>query len=278
MSPQPISPSIIGTHERFLLYGKPKVGKTFSALTLPPPIYFMAVGADNEAKVFFSKPFQKKYGEALKREDLLIDVGTSSQQVKDMMSDAIENSLSGKGPQFASIVVDNATPLIDLHLDVALEISHMIKQESGSDISKTAQAKLEEFGAIIPHKGDWGIAQGIMRRFISDLMTVDMHMAVVAHEYELYTPGPGQTQVLSGVEPLFIGKDRTAIGNRFDNVWRMTKQAQFYIARTESGVESSGYTVVAGSRIGGVIDKDYVDPNLSEAIAEFRAYAEEVSE
>jgi hypothetical protein len=274
--PTPISPAIIGENELLLFYGKPKTGKTFCALTAPPPVYFITVGSPNEAKVFYSKPFQDKYGKLLKEEDLLIDVGSSSQEVKDLASKAIEDDLSGKGPQFASIVVDNATPLIQLQLDVAFLISHDRMKDKG----KSALKKLEDYGATIPHEDDWGIAQGIMRRFISELVGVNKHVILISHEYQTYSSGgQGSTPILEKVEPWFIGKDRTQIANTFDNVWRFDRAAAgAYTARTEAGRGNpGGYAIVAGSRIGGVIPKDFDDPNVTKAIKLFRAHAEEVS-
>jgi hypothetical protein len=275
MSPKPISPDIIGGNEIFLLYGKPKTGKTFTALTIPPPIYFMSVGVANEAKVYYSKAFQKKYGSRLKPEDLQIDVGTTSQEVKDLAEEAIEKDASGKGFQFRSIVIDNATPLIDLQLDVAMEMSYTLKLEANRGTDKTALSKLKEYGAVVPQQGDWGIAQGIMRRFISELLAVEKHVVFIAHEYELKVAGPQQTQTLIGVEPWFIGRDRNSIGNRFDNVWRLTREGNdVYVARTDAGISPrGGYTILAGSRIGGVVPRDFEDPDLSKAIQMFQEHA-----
>jgi hypothetical protein len=277
MTPTPISPAIIGEHEYFLLYGKPKVGKTHCALTAPPPIYFISVGSNNEAKTFYSKPFQEKYGKILKPEDLLIDVGTSSQEIKDLATKAIEDDISGKGPQFATIVLDNATPLIEMQLDVAFDISY---DRTEGDTSKTALKKLEKYGAVIPQQSDWGIAQGIMNRFISDLMGVDKHIIVISHEYDTFSSqGQGKNPVLEKVEPWFVGKDRTHMANKFDNVWRMSMPAQgTSSAQTLGGkAKQGGYAVVSGSRIGGVLPKHFDNPNLTKAIEKFRQHAEEVS-
>ncbi len=62
MTPQPISPDILDSNEKLLLYGHAKTGKTFLALTAPEPIYFMSIGTSNEAKTYFSKQFQEKHG------------------------------------------------------------------------------------------------------------------------------------------------------------------------------------------------------------------------
>jgi len=58
-----LTSEIIGRREKFLLYGAPKRGKTFCALTAPEPIFFLAIGGPNEAKTYFSKQFQDKHGQ-----------------------------------------------------------------------------------------------------------------------------------------------------------------------------------------------------------------------
>jgi hypothetical protein len=263
MSPTQISPAIIGEHERFILYGKPKVGKTFCALTLPPPIYFLTFVDASEAKVFYSKSFQAKV--KLRPEDLLIDVATSSQHAKDLANKAMEDDASGKGPQFNSIVVDSASELIEFQLESAMGLVDSVLKDK--DVSN-------------PHKGEWGQAQNIMRIFVSELYAVPKHLAFVAHEYEIQAPGPGQTSVVVAVTPWFIGKQRTDMGRKFDNVWRFTRDGSgMYAARTEAGTDpKGGYAITAGSRIDGVVPRDYSNPNLTDAIKKFRAHAEKMEE
>jgi len=111
---------------------------------------------------------------------------------------------------------------------------------------------------------------------VSELISVDKHLAFVAHEYPTYSAGPAQTQVLSKVEPSFIGKDREFICNQFDNVWRVTRDGDVIWARTDAGMDVRGFAIVAGSRIGGVIEKDWMAPDLTKAIKKFRKHAETV--
>lgn len=261
MSLTPISPAIIGEHERFLLYGRPKTGKTFTALTLPPPIYFLTFGDPSEVKTFYSKQFQEKYGKVLKASELFVDVATTSQHAKDLAEKAINEDISGKGQQFASIIVDSVSELIEFQMETATGTIDTVVKDT--DMSN-------------PHKGEWGKAQNIMKIFVSELWAVPKHIAMVAHEYEIMTPGLSQNSVVSGVVPWFIGKQRTDMPRKFDNVWRMTRDgADMYVARTDAGVDpKGGFSIVAGSRIGGVISKDYSDPNLTKAIAKFRAHAD----
>jgi len=282
MTPTPISPAIIGEHEKFLIYGDPKMGKTHCALTIPEPIYFLAIASDNEAKTYYSKPFQDKHG----KKEIYIDVAveektskgtkaTGSDHAKKLIEEALEGDANGKGPEFASIIVDNATRLSEFQMNKAIEISH-----AGLEGGKTesALAKYTKHGILAPFDSDWGAAQSIMRRFTSELFGVDKHLVLIAHEHkDSAQDRKTQTRNIIGVKPLFIGKDRDTIANLFDNVWRFTKEGQFFTARTEP--LGSPYTVISGSRISGLqkIPKDYTNPNLSDAIKEYRAYAESIS-
>lgn len=275
--PQQISPDIIGESEQFLIYGKPKTGKTFLALTLPPPILFISIGQNREAKTYYSKPFQEKHAANLPPDQLRIHVGMTSQEVKDLTEAALEGDYAGTGFQFNSIVLDNISRLIAAQLQVAFDLSFDRAASGSGNVTKTAKAKQEEYGAIVPQQQDYGVAKSIMQAFLSELMAVDKHLAVIAHEYDTFTSGPGQTQILSKVEPNFIGKDRQDMGNLFDNVWRMDKDGSRYIARTEEGTDPKGFSIQAGSRIGGVVAKDYLNPNLGEAIEKFRAHAQKMA-
>jgi hypothetical protein len=262
MTPTPISPAIIGEQERFLLYGKPKVGKTFLALTLPPPIYFLTFGDAGEAKVFYSKPFQAKFGDRLKAEDLQIDVATTSQHAKDLATAALEADEKGTGFQFNSIIIDSVSELIEYQLDTVMNRIDMVIPDKDADN---------------PHKGEWGKAQNIMRTFVSEVYAVPKHLAMVAHEYETMAPGPQQTSVVSAVSPWFIGKQRTDMGRKFDNVWRITREGDMVSARTDGGhYPRGGYDITAGSRIGGVISKDFDNPDLTKAIKIFREHADKM--
>jgi len=103
--PEPLTSSIIGEREKFLLYGAPKRGKTFCALTAPGPIYFLAIGGPNEAKTYFSKQFQEKHG----KKEILIDA-------------ALEN-VDKHGRCKTPVGFDHACNLLDETLELKIESS-----------------------------------------------------------------------------------------------------------------------------------------------------------
>lgn len=278
MSPKPLSSDMIGQREKFLLYGEPKTGKTFCAGTLPEPIYYLAIGGDNEPKTFLGKDFIRKHG----KKDIQFDEIKETRGARGIVNEpsgfddaciALDEALEmdDKGTfQFASIVVDNATILSEMQMAKAIAISHM-----GAKAGKeTTMDKYEASGILTPYDNDWGAAQSLMRQFVSWLFNIDKHVALIAHEHkETTTDRKTRTQQIVAVKPQFIGKDRDQISNIFDNVWRFSRNGQLYVARTTP--LGSPFPVIAGSRIGGIVDENYSDPNLADVIEEYKDYAKE---
>jgi hypothetical protein len=277
----PISPDIVGEAEKFLIYADPGMGKTFSALTLPEPVLFIAIGASNEAKTYYSKQFQKKYG----KREILISVAEESTDEKggfygtpvgfdnacSILDHALDQEEAGK-LSFASIVIDNATILSEFQMNKVLSISYI----DAKDKSGTAFLKLREHGIRTPYDSDWGGAMSLMNEFVTWLFQLNKHVALVAHEHkDMIADRKSHSQIIKGVKPLFVGKQRTIIANRFDNVWRFTKNGQFYEARTTP--LNSPYDIVAKTRIGGVLDDDYRNPDLSESIQLLQEAAKEAA-
>jgi len=282
----PLTSAIIGEREKFLLYGPPKRGKTFCALTAPEPLLFLGIGATNEAKTYFSNQFQEKHG----KKDIVI---TSAREDVDkhgrcgtpvgfdhacnLLDAALELDDRGKMETetggFDTLVVDNATVLEEFQMNKAIYVSDLTRSSSATGDS--TQAKLKEHGLLKPSDSDWGAAQSLMRNWYSWLFKLDKHIVFVAHEYEV-TRANRQTQSVDvvGLRPLFVGKQRTIIANAFDNVWHFYKKGQFYVARTEP--EETPVDIIAGTRIGGVISPDYENPDLTKAIAKFKAHAEKI--
>ena len=267
--------------EKFLLYGHPKTGKTHCALTLPEPIYFIAVGAPNEAKTYFSKKFREAHGKKVIFIDTAyeprgkkgqFETAVGSDQVSILLDEALE--LDDKGElEFASIIIDNATVLSEFQMNKTIEISSAMKDNP--DTSTTLK-KFRESGILSPADHDWGGAQSLMTKFVSWLFTVDKNVVLVAHEHETTISNrASQNSDLIAVKPQFIGKQRNDIANLFDNVWRFSREGPSYYARTEP--QSNPFTVIAGTRVGGIANADYKDPNLSKTIAKFQKYAKEVA-
>lgn len=279
MTPVPISTDILSGKEKFLLYGEPKRGKTFTALTAPGPIYFLGIGGTNEAKTYYSEQFQRKHG----KKEIFIDAATedwSKGRVIEpkgfdraciLLDEALE--LDDKGEmEFETIIIDNATVLSEFQMYKVIEIDHL-----GTDDPEkaTIYKKYVENGILTPHDLHWGGAQSLMGKFISHLFSLDKNIVLIAHEHQT-TRANRKTRETStlAVKPLFIGQQRSRIANMFDNVWRFYKRGQLYCARTTP--LDSPFDIIAGTRVGGIISDEYQNPDISDAIDQFQAHAKEV--
>lgn len=281
--PTPISPEIIGEREKFLIYGAPKRGKTFLALTSPEPIYMLCVGGDNEVKTYFGEDFQKKHG----KKDLSIDAVKENVdkmgRVKEpsgfddvcrALDDALELDAKEEFPSqtgtFETLIIDNATVMQEFQMNKTIHIANTAR-----DPDKTGYSTWEAYtkhGILTPFDSDWGGAQSLMQDWVSWMFNLDKNIIFIAHEYEVTrTSRATQVQEIVGIRPLFVGKQRTRIANAFDNVWRMTKNAQKYEARTTPGGEIAD--LIAGTRLGGIVPNDYQDPNISKTIKKFKEQA-----
>jgi len=282
--PKPLTSEIIGEREKFLLYGAPKRGKTFCALTAPAPIYFLAIGGPNEAKTYFSKQFQEKHG----KKEILIDSALEDvdkhgrcktpigfDHACDLLDKTLE--LDDKGELetstggFETLIVDNATVLEEFQMNKVIHIADITR--SGDATGQSTQAKLKEHGVLKPSDSDWGGAQSLMQNWYSWLFKLDKHIVFIAHEYYV-TRANRATQSVDtiGIQPLFVGKQRGRIANAFDNVWHFTTLGPQYQARTIP--KDQPVDIIAGTRLGGIIPNDYPNPDLSKTIQKFKAHAE----
>jgi len=282
-----LTSKIIGQREKFLLYGAPKKGgKTFTALTAPEPILFHAIGGPNEAKTYFSKDFQNKHGP----KDIIIDVVVEDLDKKgrcknpigfdnacNLLDEALEADDKGELPTetggFETLVIDNGTVLSEFQMNKVIHIANSFRNAQAKGMS--TYDKLMQEGILVPHDSDWGGAQSLMRDYVSWLFKLDKHVVFIAHEYEQTKANRAtQSSDLIGIKPLFIGQQRDRIANMFDNVWRCTKQGQMYIARTIPA--DKPIDIIAGTRLGGIVDNDYIDPNITKTIEKFKKHAESI--
>ena len=284
MSPSPISPDIIGGNEKFLLYGDPGVGKTHCALTAPPPIYFVSVSGPDEVQTYYSKYFQEKYGERLPEKDLLVDYtktsfswglgeGTQFDQVKQMIETTMEMEEKGEIPVSSTIVIDNMTTLTEQQVSKAIVLSDQVSQSEKA----STREKYEATGVLQVADFEWKDVMNMMAKFLSELFTLDKNIVIVAHEWEQTVTNrkTKQSDVIA-IKPLFIGKQRDLIANLFSNVWRIYPVgAVSSAARTVS--QEQNPNIIAKTRVGGVVSRDYMDPDLSSAIGKFKKHAEEMS-
>lgn len=284
--PKPLTSEIIGEREKFLLYGAPKRGKTFCALTAPGPIYFLAIGGPNEAKTYFSKQFQEKHG----KKEIIIDCaiedvdkhGRCSKPIGfdhacNLLDEAMELDDQGKMETstggFETLIVDNATVLEEFQMNKVIHIADLTRSADAKGVS--TQEKLKQHGVLKPSDSDWGAAQSLMQNWYSWLFKIDKHIVFIAHEYYV-TRANRATQTVDtiGIQPLFVGKQRGRIANAFDNVWHFTKQGQMYIARTTP--VDKPMDIIAGTRLGGIVSNDYPNPDLTKTIQKFKKHAETI--
>lgn len=284
---QVVDEAVVGEHEKILLYGAPKTGKTFAAATAPGNIYFLVIGNDNEIKTVQSPDFLDKYPE--KRGRIAFDSVTETRgdrgsfeqarafdEACDLLDQAIEEDEAGDfvlDGGIDTIVIDNATMLNTVQMNKAIEFNHARQ----SSKNKTTLTQLKEEGLLIPGDNDWMSQMSLMSKFVTWLFRLNYHVIFVAHEWKetSYDRSTRQRSV-NKVRPLFTGKHREDIPMMFDNVWRMTAEgggrSRRYCATTQGNEK-----VLAGTRFGGVLNEKIRDLDISEAIEKMQSVAQEES-
>lgn len=221
-----------------------------------------------EKEIYFDE-IKETYGE---RGDIT-DNPTGNDEVGDKLDELLAAIESGSIPKPATIVVDNMTVLEEYQMNKAMIAGY----ELAGNKEKTALARLRDQGIIKPGDNDWGAAQSIMNKFMNFMSKLPFHLVVVAHEYKEFASkkslGEGRGErVLEGVYPLFVGKQRTDMARFFDNVWHTTVSGsgrnQQYIVQT-----SGDDTIVAGTRVGGLLDQHENDLDLTKVINDLQDYA-----
>lgn len=264
-----------GDSEKFLFYGDPGTGKTFAAHTAPGPIFTLVVGPENELKATKSVDFQKKYpGKAEQiyyataRENYTehgkFKTAEGFDMAGDILDEAFKQKLAGD-LDFKTLVIDNATVLIEYQMNKVLELGPVGDRSSKSK----ALATLQKEGILIPVDYDYKGQMSLMQQIITFVTEQNVHLVLVAHE-RVETVSDDRKKIITGIGPQFTGRNRTLIPNRFDNVWRFTAsgtaKARQFKAQT---VGSSDPPTMAKTRIGSVVPFLYSDVNLEETIAKF---------
>ena len=279
-----LTSEIIGQWEKWLLYGPPKRGKTFCALTAPEPIFFLAIGGPNEAKTYFSKQFQDKHG----KKDIYIEWAKERldkrgrckepagfDRVCDLLDDALEKDNKGELDTetggFETLIVDNATILQEYMMNKVIHIADTNRNPDAKGAS-THETFLKH-GILKPFDADWGGAQGLMRDWYSWLFTLEKHIVFIAHEKHITRANrKTQSSDLIAIKPQFVGQQRDIVANKFDNVWHFSKQGQHYQALTVP--KDKPHDIIAGTRLGGIVPNEYPNPDLTKTIEKFKAHAE----
>lgn len=270
--PKPIDDSIIGVHEKILLYGLGGSGKTFAAGTMPGTVYFIVFGGQNEVKTLRSPDFRNKHPQ--KEGHLFFDYAVEeigarghfvSAAAYDMACDLIDEALALEAAgdfQFDSIVIDSATGLRRFGMNKAIEVN--FGRAIGKD--KTSLQRLRDSNIIIPGDNDYMSEMSLTIQFMDWIFRLPKHVCVCTHEWQVKQRDrkTGDSQVTSRL-PLFTGKNREEIPGMFDNVWHIRPKP------TGRGILSEAITVpdeftFAKTRMGGILAPIERDPNLSEII------------
>ena len=270
--PKLLTPDEANSHEKFLLYGEPKTGKTFAALTAPDPIYAISVGNIDELTTAFGKDFKDKYPSKIIYHDVAeesfgvrgnFDAAVGFDAVCDLLDTALAMDADPEDPfTFSTLVIDNATVLNNFAMFKSMEINY----DDANMKSNTALHRLREANIVIPGDNDYMSQMSLMMQFVQWLFRLNKHVVLIAHEWkEEHTDRKTKTKTINAVKPLFTGKHRTDVPGLFSNVWRFQRQGQFFEALTMP--KEKPYDIIAGTRIGGVLRSPYRDVNLTEAIA-----------
>lgn len=274
--PKLLDASILEDNEKFLFYGEPKTGKTFAALTAPDPIWAIAIGNTDELTTRFSKEFKAKYP----NKEIYFDVVEEDEdwvegapEGYDRFVETLNRGIAlDEDPEedfsFRTLVVDNATQLGNFAMYKAM----MVNYDDARSKNKTALNKLRTMGIIIPADNDWMSQMSLMGQTVSFLFRMKKNIVLIAHEWQDKTTDRAtHSEKIQAVKPLFTGKQRTEIPGLFSNVWRFEKTGQFFEARTVG--TDNPMSIVAGTRIGGVLPERYRDVDLEEAIGKLHAEA-----
>lgn len=267
-----------GDSEKFLFYGDPGTGKTFAAHTAPGPIFTLVVGPENELKAVKSKDFAKKYPHkteqiyyATAREDYVGQGKFKTAAGFDMAGDILDQAFSLKlsgDLDFKTLVIDNATVLIEYQMNKVMELG-----PSGDRGTKSKALRvLQDEGILIPADYDYKGQMSLMQQIITFVTEQNVHLVLVAHErMETVSDRKTQAKEIVSISPQFTGRNRTLIPNRFDNVWRFTAsgsgKARQFKAQT---VGSSEPPTMAKTRLGSIVPFLYANVNLEETIKKFQ--------
>jgi len=277
--PELATPSLILTEwERILLFGPGGSGKTFTAGTAPEPQWWLTPGGRNELKTVFSPRFIKKHG----RKEIFI-TSVSEDREKGQMSDnpsgydrccdAVDGFLEmndREGLGIKTIVVDNGTILEEYMMNKAIMAEYVL---AGSK-DKTVLSAERNYGIRKPHDTTWGGAQSFMDRWVNWLKELPFHVVFIAHDrMEWEQDEDKRKRKLLRILPEFVGVQRTAIPNKFDNVWYSSVMGG---GRSQTwGIQSERDEIIlAKTRVGGILDPTYErDPNITEIIQQFKNHA-----
>lgn len=234
-----------------VVYGPPKVGKTFGAGTFPRPNF---LDFDGGIGTLASPDFIRKHGW---HPDLLYE--DFKERKRDKRGIPIDHNILDDASRyfdkymtpalrdtFDTWVIDTGTFLAEAAMNKAIVLLGS-KQFTG--ITSNTHKLALEYGLIVPKIQDYGSERSMTEQFVEMVKDSGKHVLFICHE-RMEIDDEGRT---TAVTPLLTGKSVQKINAMFDDVWRIEtkkeavngKPVMKRILRTETdGIR------MAGSRLG----------------------------
>lgn len=234
---------------QILAYGKPKVGKTWGALTFPRPNVIDFDGGIDTAR---NPEFVAKYG--LKSIEYFQprERGLNAKGVP-MSHNAFDDACRyfdewmrpGKRDQFDTWVVDSGTSAANAAMNKAI----ILLGTSGFAAASKTHKQALEYGLIAPKQQDFGSERSMIEQFVRMIKESGKHFVFICHEKEkLDETG----KMILEIAPLLTGKGVAAVCAMFHEIYRvkaigsvpsiqrtiLTQPSELSIAGSRYGVKS----------------------------------------
>lgn len=242
-----------GACTKALVFGPPKAGKTFFAGTWPKPGF---VDLDYGIKVLATQAFKSKHPKADDAEyaqftDEVNDKGIALSPKAFWDALAYTNKLIAD-PEIETIVIDSLTSLSTLARNVGLAAN-----AKGRRSQTLTDAKIN--GLVLMTMQDFGAEMSAIEQFIDQLVSVDKHVLVLAHE----KAETNDTGIVLSVGPLITGdRLRAKIARWFDDVWYMEATGEGEKRKHVLVTASDKKRKTVGSRLG--LPPEIEDPSYQK--------------
>ncbi len=248
---------------QILAYGKPKVGKTWGALTFPRPNVIDFDGGIDTAR---NPEFVAKYGlksieyfQPRERGLNAKGVPTSHNAFDDACRYFDEWMRPGKRDKFDTWIVDSGTSAANAAMNKAIIL---LGSKGFSAASKTHEQAIQH-GLIAPKQQDFGSERSMVEQFVRMIKETGKHFVFICHEKEkLDETGKNVIEIA----PLLTGKGVAAVCAMFHEIYRVkaigsvpTIQRTIITQPSELSIAGSRY----GVRTGIKFDYDTISAELN---------------
>lgn len=245
-----VSPPIGEPLERWCIYGRPKVGKTRFALSLPERYgEIVYVGWDPSSERLDS--VLPQYRNRIHLVQSRPEPGKAYDPRMDAFLIAREN-WQKRWPQVKTLVWDTFTATA---LDTLTAIS-----DSGS-FSASAHITLGQRGSVdfqtVPMQGDYGAVQNALDRIVTFLFQQPLHLFLICHEGYTESTEAGAKTLIGG--PYTVGRATiSSFPGRFPTVIRLTRQTIGY--GNDAKVAITAWTETQGPWVAGIRSQHLQNP------------------